>query len=273
MFIPRILGRVYAHFDEDAQEMVARPVGFPSGPHHLSSMTTETISIEVAHHPILRPGPFTTAFPAPLGEMETPSWVFELLALEAPTPLQRDEAVRLTVRDMLRHWGHKPAGRGKPASEYLVRAVDRGELGLINAAVDICNVVSLHSGFPIALVDLDKARPPFRVMAGEPDDSYVFNASGQEMSLKGLICLHDAQGPCANPVKDAQRTKTDGSTTRTLTIIWGAAGFEDRLTTAVGWYREMLGRLGAHTADVHVSFDRPETDPSEAGPSGVSRSF
>jgi len=220
-------------------------------------MTNDAFAIQVAHHPILRPGPFSTVFPTPLGEAETPGWVSDLLALEADTPLRRDESVRLTVRDMLRHWGHKPAGRGKPASEYLVRAVDRGELGPINVAVDICNVVSLHSGFPIALVDLDKARPPFRVQAGEPESTYVFNASGQEMSLKGLICLHDAQGPCANPVKDAQRTKTDAGTTRTLTIIWGAAGFEDRLADAVGWYREMLERVGAVTADVSVLSDQP----------------
>jgi DNA/RNA-binding domain of Phe-tRNA-synthetase-like protein len=86
------------------------------------------------------------------------------------------------------------------------------------------------------------------------------------MSLKGLICLHDAQGPCANPVKDAQRTKTDESTARTLTIIWGAAGFEDRLATAVGWYREMLGRLGAATAEVPVNFESQEGSPAAVSP-------
>jgi DNA/RNA-binding domain of Phe-tRNA-synthetase-like protein len=161
----------------------------------------------------------------------------------------------MAVRDMLRHWGHKPAGRGKPASEYLVRAVDRGELGSINAAVDACNAVSLHSGFPIALVDLARARPPFRVAPGAPEATYVFNASGQEMSLKGLICLSDAEGPCANPVKDAQRTKTHEGTTRTLSVIWGVAGYEVRLAAAVTWYEGILGRLEAamETVDVVVS--------------------
>ena len=129
--------------------------------------------------------------------------------------------------------------------------------GSINAAVDVCNAVSLHSGFPIALVDLDRAHPPFHVAPGLPEESYVFNASGQEMSLKGLICLRDAEGPCANPVKDAQRTKTHDGTTRTLTVMWGVAGHEDHRDRAVGWYQELLEKLGASVTPVEVVVSPP----------------
>ncbi len=217
-------------------------------------MSDESFCIEVEQHPLLRPAAFTTRLPKPLGEMETPALVMDLLRLDAEVPLQRDEAVRIRVRDMLRHWGHKPAGRGKPAAEYLVRAVDQGVLGSINVAVDILNVVSLHSGFSIALVDLNAARPPFRVARGPDDGSYVFNASGQEMSLKGLICLYDADGPCGNPVKDAQRVKTRADTTDTLTIVWGVAGFEERIEQTVDWYRALLEKVGATSRTVTVAF-------------------
>lgn len=212
-------------------------------------MNNQEFQIEVESHPILRPAAFTTVFPTPMGEMDSPGWVMDLLTLDAAAPLSRDEAVRMRGRDMLRHWGHKPAGRGKPASEYLVRAVGNGDLGSINVAVDILNVVSLHSGFSIALVDLDVAHPPFRVAPGPEDGSYVFNASGQEMALKGLICLYDAAGPCGNPVKDALRVKTTAETTRTLTVVWGSAGFEERRDKAVSWYSELLERVGG---EVHA---------------------
>ena len=220
-------------------------------------MTASNLTVDVADHPLLRPGAFTTRFPKPLGEMPTPDWVMELLSLEPPpgvteVPFERSDEVRMAARDLLRHWGHKPAGRGKPAAEYLVRAVDRGELGSINVAVDICNVVSLHAQISIALVDLGLARPPFRVDQGPEDGSYVFNPAGQEMSLKGLICLFDAQGPCGNPVKDAQRVKTHEGTTETLTVMWGVAGHEERRDRAIEWYREMLERVGAETAGVPV---------------------
>ena len=215
-------------------------------------MSNSVFGIEVEPHPLLRPAAFTTIFPSPLGEVVTPDWVADLLKLEAETPLQRDEDVRIKMRDTLRHWGHKPAGRGKPAAEYLVRAVTQGKLGNINIAVDVCNVVSLHSGFSIALVDLDLARPPFRVARGPDDGSYVFNASGQEMSLNGLICLYDATGPCGNPVKDAQRVKTRPATTHTLTVVWGIAGLEERRDKAVAWYRELLERIGGMVTPVAV---------------------
>ena len=215
-------------------------------------MNNQEFQIDVESHPILRPAAFTTVFPTSMGEMDSPGWVMDLLTLEAAAPLSRDEAVRMRGRDMLRHWGHKPAGRGKPASEYLVRAVGNGDLGSINVAVDILNVVSLHSGFSIALVDLDVAHPPFRVAPGPEDGSYVFNASGQEMALKGLICLYDAAGPCGNPVKDALRVKTTAETTRTLTVVWGSAGFEERRDKAVSWYHELLERVGGEVHAVPV---------------------
>ena len=208
--------------------------------------------IRVQDHPLLRPAAFTTTFPGPLGTLSTPASVLALLQLGAEGPVRRDEALRVRVRDMLRHWGHKPAGRGKPASEYLVRAVGEGALGSINLAVDICNAVSLHSGFPIALVDLARARPPFRVAQGPEAGSYVFNSAGQEMSLEGLVCLYDAEGPCGNPVKDAQRVKTREGTVDTLTVMWGVEGFEARRDAALAWYLALLQANGASVQEVPI---------------------
>lgn len=206
-----------------------------------------TLQLIVDDHPSLLPGAFVTEFPAPFAELSAPQWLVALLSLEAEAPLQRDEDVRTAIRDLLRHGGYKPTGRGKPASEYLVRAVGEGKLGSINPAVDACNVVSLHSGLPISVVDLDLATPPFRLGIVEPGVSYVFNASGQTIDVSGLLCLFDAEGPTANAVKDAMRTKTHEGTQRTLSIVWAAKGMEERLDTALRWYRELLERAGATT--------------------------
>ena len=205
-------------------------------------------------HPLLDVAGFVTEFPAPLDELPSPEWLQALLSREAETPVPpADEAVRGAARKLLRHGGFKPSGRSKPASEYLVRAVEAGELSSINAAVDACNAVSLHSGIPISVVDLDRATPPFRTAVAGEGDSYVFNASGQEMDLEGLLCLWDAVGPCANAVKDSQRTKTHGGTRRTLTVLWGSHEVPGRAAEAARWYRSMLERLGATTFDLEVS--------------------
>lgn len=173
-----------------------------------------------------------------------------LLSLEAPVPLHSDDNVRDAVRALLRHGGFKPAGRSKPASEYLLKAAADNALASINLAVDACNVVSLHSGLPISVVDLDRIRPPLRIGIAPAGASYVFNASGQTIDLSGLLCLFDAEGPCANAVKDSQRTKTTTETRRTLSLIWGTKVLAGRAAQTETWYRQLLEQHGATTEHV-----------------------
>lgn len=211
------------------------------------------MKLSVDEHPLLELGAFSCELPVPLGELPSPDWLIAWLDPAAAAPLAREEQVRTTVRDLLRQGGYKPTGRGKPASEYLVKASAEGPLRSINALVDACNAVSLHSGLPISVVDLDLTRPPLRVGLAAPDASYVFNPAGQEIKLGGLLCLQDADGPCANGVKDAQRTKTHAGTRRTLSLVWGSRSLGERTARAVAWYRELLEGLGARTAAVELT--------------------
>lgn len=203
------------------------------------------MQLMIEPHPLLRTAAFTTELPAALADIPSPEWLVDLLRADADAPVRRSEALRAAVRDMLRHGGYKPTGRGKPASEYLVRAAEEGGLRSINFVVDVCNAVSLHSGLPISVIDLDLATSPLRIAIAEPGASYVFNASGQEIDVNGLVCLHDAEGPCANAVKDSHRTKTRPETVRTFSVVWGCKGFEAELDTAFDWYAELLQRGGA----------------------------
>jgi DNA/RNA-binding domain of Phe-tRNA-synthetase-like protein len=205
--------------------------------------------LTVDPHPLLDLRAFITDFPRPLQEMPSPAELQALLDLNTPAPLRADDAVRDAVRQLLRHGGFRPAGRSKPASEYLIKAVAEGRLTTINVAVDACNVVSLHSGLPISVVDLDRAREPFRVAVASPGASYVFNASGQTIELGGLLCLFDAEGPCANAVKDAQRTKTGSDTRRTLSLVWSSVALPGRAEQTAAWYRSLLEQHGASTHD------------------------
>ena len=206
--------------------------------------------IAIDPHPSLDAGVFETTFPAPLGELATPASIVALLSAREPAPLASDDLVRKAVRDLLRGAGYKPTGRGKPASEYLIGAAAEGTLASINLAVDACNAVSLHAGLPISVVDLDRAAPPFSIRVAGAGVLYPFNASGQTIDLEGLVCLFDAEGPCANAVKDSQRTKTSPSTRGTLSIVWGTRALAGRTRSTVEWYRELLERAGAKTTIV-----------------------
>jgi len=196
--------------------------------------------LDVDPHPLLDLQAFVTSYPDDLGTMVWPPALWALVDLQAPAPLRADDQVRQAVRDLLRHGGFKPTGRSKPASEYLVRAVTQGELSPINLAVDACNAVSLHSGLPISLIDLDRAVPPLRVGVAPAGTAYVFNQAGQSIDLGGLLCLFDGEGACAGPVKDAQRTKTHAGTRRTLSLIWGTRALPGRAADTATWYRKLL---------------------------------
>ena len=197
---------------------------------------------------------FVTDFGRELGELPTSEALRAGLSLETATPLPRpDDRVRAAVRDLLRKAGFKPTGRSKPASEYLLKAAGDGSLGSINAAVDACNVASLHSGLPISVVDTDRAVPPYSLGVPALGTSYVFNASGQVIDIGGLVSLFDAEGPCAGPVKDSQRTKTHPGTRRTLSIVWGTRQLPGLAAATAAFYRELLHGLGATTELVTFS--------------------
>jgi DNA/RNA-binding domain of Phe-tRNA-synthetase-like protein len=215
--------------------------------------------LTVDPHPLLDLRAFVTVFPRPLGDVPPPPDLLALLDVNAPAPLHSDDAVREAVRVLLRKGGFKPTGRSKPASEYLLRAVREGQLSSINLAVDACNVVSLHSGLPISVVDLDRAREPFRAGVAPQGSAYVFNASGQAIDVGGLLCLFDGDGPCASPVKDSQRTKTGDQTRRTLSLLWGTRDLPGRTEQAESWYRSLLEGQGATTEPIRLG-------PPSSGP-------
>ncbi|MCA9248618.1 MAG: hypothetical protein KDA42_15945 [Planctomycetales bacterium] len=201
--------------------------------------------VTVEEHPLLELAHFVAEFPCPLEKLGSSVVLGAMLQSGDCAPMHSDEAVRKAIRDMLRHGGYKPTGRGKPASEYLVRAVEEGSLSSINLAVDVCNVVSFHSGLPISVVDFDLVEAPLHVGLATAGASYVFNAAQQVIDLGGLLCLFDHKGPCANGVKDSQRTKTSPSTRRTLSLIWGTRQLPGRAAAAQAWYEQMLRDHGA----------------------------
>ena len=212
-----------------------------------------TIAIEP--HPLLDAACFLTTFPRPLADLPSPPELLAHFSHQARPPWPDHPDTFAPVRDLLRHGGFKPTGRNKPASEYLAKAIDKGWFSPqrgINLAVDACNVVSLHSGLPISVIDADKAPTPWRLAMCPPQTRYAFNPSGQIIDLSGLVSLFDAEGPCAGPVKDSQRTKTSDLTTRTLSIIWGTHALPGLTQRALDWYLDLLTRIGNQGPEIGI---------------------
>lgn len=209
------------------------------------------LTVTVASHPLLDAGVFVARSVQPLVGIVTPPEITALAAPNTQAPFSPSDDVKLAIRNLLRHGGFKPSGRSKPASEYLVSAVSEGRFPRINAGVDVCNVVSLHSGLPISLVDLDRVEGALTLQLAPAGTSYVFNPSGQTIDVSGLICLYDASGPTGTPVKDAQRTKTSDATRVTISVVWGTTALPGRSREVTRWYRALLETIeGTTTEDV-----------------------
>lgn len=175
----------------------------------------------------------------------------------APDLDETREARRLAARDMLRNGRYKPTGRGKPASEYLLRALAEGSFPRINAVVDVNNLISAEAALPISLWDLDRAgaaRYVFRL--GTEGEAYVFNASGQTLDLHDLVvgcrARDGGEEPIVSPIKDGHATKTTPETRRVVGCIYAPANvvpadeIRSLCTAFAGW----LARCGT---DVRTS--------------------
>lgn len=161
------------------------------------------------------------------------------------------ETRRLAARDMLRNGRYKPTGRGKPASEYLLRALADGDFPRINAVVDVNNLVSVQAALPISLWDLDRAnadRYVFRL--GEDGERYVFNAAGQSLDVHDLVvgcrAVDGTEEPIVSPIKDAHATKTTPETRRVVGCIYAPANAvpPDELRTVCTTFTRWLARCG-----------------------------
>jgi DNA/RNA-binding domain of Phe-tRNA-synthetase-like protein len=151
--------------------------------------------------------------------------------------------VRTAVRDLLRAGGYKPAGRGKPSSEYLAQAAGRGEFPRISHIVDALNLVSLESGLPISLLDFDRVMEGtegLTIRLGSPEESFVFNAVGHAIDIEGLLSVARLGGVAlGNPVKDSMAAKTTADTRNVLAVVWAS-----RRAINVGGLGDVCRRLG-----------------------------
>jgi DNA/RNA-binding domain of Phe-tRNA-synthetase-like protein len=138
------------------------------------------------------------------------------------------DARRQAIRGLLRSGGFKPSGRNKPAQEYLLRTVtEQGVLPTISNAVDLINLVSLRSGLPISLVSLDRLGGRLTLRVGVPGEKFIFNRTGQELEVEGLLCIcapgTGGSEPVGSPVKDSMRAKVADEDSHLLACIYASS--------------------------------------------------
>lgn len=179
-------------------------------------------------------------------EMETEAQIirqsYELLAIN------KRPAIAVT-RNLYKKLGKDP-GRYRVASEALCRRIVRG-LGLyrLTALIDIVNLVSVKSGYPISGLDADKIEGDTLTMGvGEKDEQYYGIGRGL-LNIEGLPVYRDKLGGIATPTSDEERTKFTLST-RNVQININAFAPEMPLRETIDWTVSLLKKYAQAT---HIS--------------------
>ena len=156
--------------------------------------------------------------------------------------------VRRRVRRMLRYGKYHASGRGKPASEFLLRSALSNQFPLVNGPVDVNNAISLSSGLPGSIFDSDISGRHVLIRRGYPGEEYVFNRSGQTIDLQDLllVCRRNDTSweACGNPVKDAMITKIHERTKNVIAILYAPA--DEPRDNLVSWAKSYAKLLSSH---------------------------
>jgi len=185
----------------------------------------------------------------PRSATELPAFLVDAVArAQAVGESWISEETRKRVRGMLRHGKYKPSGRGKPASEFLLRAALSDEFPPVSLPVDVNNAISLASGLPGSIFDAALSGPTLRLRRGETGEAYVFNPAGQTIDLEDLLLVcrrcEDTWEPCGNPVKDSMATKIRPETRDVVAVLYAPA--DEPHDEVAKWAERFASMLAKH---------------------------
>src|SRR5271156_5866072 len=132
--------------------------------------------------------------------------------------LAEAEPIR-AIRALFRSWGMDPS-KYRPASEALLRRVVQGKgLYRVSNVVDIGNLVSIETGWPLGCYDCSQIAEPVVLRHGFPGESYE-GIGKKTWNLEGRPVLADPAGPFGSPISDSTRSMITASVKDVVIVIY-----------------------------------------------------
>lgn len=164
----------------------------------------------------------------------------------AETPLG-EHPVAGGVRRLFKSAGIDPT-RYRPSGEALVRRILKGqELYHINCIVDINNICSIESLFPLGAYDRGRIIGDVTIRMGACDEAY--RGIGKEINIAGKLVSADSEGAFGSPIADSDRTKISEDTREVLVLLYAPETTDDSdIRTTLNRFAELAdGHAGAQT--------------------------
>ena len=125
------------------------------------------------------------------------------------------------VRRLFKSAGIDPS-RYRPSGEALVRRILKGQgLYHINCIVDINNICSIESLFPLGAYDRERIIGDVIIRLGASDE--VYRGIGKEINIAGKLVSADSEGAFGSPIADSDRTKISEDTREVLILLYAPA--------------------------------------------------
>lgn len=150
------------------------------------------------------------------------------------------------TRHLYKSLGKDPS-RYRVASEALCRRIVKGQgIYRLTTLIDVVNLVSIKSGYPISGLDADKiAGDTLTMGVGRHEEPY--NGIGRGLlNIEGMPVYRDALGPVATPTSDEERTKFNDETVAAQICI-NAFAPEMPIDDATAWMAELLEKYACAT--------------------------
>lgn len=133
------------------------------------------------------------------------------------------------VRRLFKSVGIDPT-RYRPSAEALVRRVLKNQgLYHVNSIVDINNICSIESLFPLGAYDNDRIDGDITIRLGHEDEAY--QGIGREINIAGKLVSADGEGAFGSPIADSDRTKITEDTHNVLLLLYAPAGTAESAIT------------------------------------------
>jgi DNA/RNA-binding domain of Phe-tRNA-synthetase-like protein len=164
--------------------------------------------------------------------------------------LAESESIR-AVRAIFRGWGMDPS-KYRPSSEALLRRVVQGKgLYRVSNIVDVGNLVSIETGWPLGCYDRSRIEEPVALRRGSPGESYE-GIGKKTWNLEGRPVLADPAGPFGSPISDSTRSMITGSARQVWIVVYIPEKSPDHIAESA---LQRLGqRLAAFTGAATTQF-------------------
>lgn len=129
-------------------------------------------------------------------------------------------------REIYKKLGKVPS-KYRMSSEALIRRVLQGKgIYNVNNIVDINNLISLKSKFPVGSYNIKKLHSPVSLMIGKKGDQYK-GIGKENINIENLPVLTDSIGRFGSPTSDSERAMITNNVSEVLMCVFSFSGKTD----------------------------------------------